>query len=388
MKVPARKKTAYERTVRKEMVRMEAATGNIKLPKYRGRKRTKSFSIKVGSTCTGAGTTEFALEDLIEVNSGNGPEVSYDVAFACEKQDSVAEFYKSHFKTECFIDNAFNGLHEDAPEVDLYSAGWPCQSFSISGHQQGEDDQRAQVIYPVLNYIRDKVPKCFFLENVENLTTKFRDHFEWLLNELIHFTRDGGEPAYEVRWRILDSAEHGSAQTRKRVYVVGLRTDCIVRPFIWPEPMDTPPLKNFLDKGGIAAGRTRYPPRQQVTANKNVRAVYDLLAKQGINARKHDVMIDTDGGRPSYSLGRVGTITASRAGGLSYWITSRNRRVSLKELLRLQGFDPKRINLEAASPRQIGIILGNAFTVTVVRRLLSKMLPAVDLAPENFSDGL
>ena len=50
--------------------------------------------------------------------------------------------------------------------VDIYTAGPPCQSFSIAGKQAGLGDARGCVFLRVLSTIKIVMPACFILENV------------------------------------------------------------------------------------------------------------------------------------------------------------------------------------------------------------------------------
>ena len=52
--------------------------------------------------------------------------------------------------------------------LDFHGIGFPCQSFSGNGKREGDADQRlAGLVAALVQFIRAKLPKCFFLENVE-----------------------------------------------------------------------------------------------------------------------------------------------------------------------------------------------------------------------------
>lgn len=110
--------------------------------------------------------------------------------------------------------------------VDLVAGGPPCQPFSVSGKQLGNDDLRDMV--PEFVRVVDEVkPKAFLLENVHGLaTTRFLPYLETKLQEL----RGLG---YSVVWRVLNAADYGVPQKRLRLIVVGLRGK---KEFLFPEP--------------------------------------------------------------------------------------------------------------------------------------------------------
>ena len=56
-----------------------------------------------------------------------------------------------------------------------------------------------------------------------------------------------------------------------------------------------------------------------------------------------------------------------------------NRKVKMEEIMKLQGFDPERIHKDAVSERQLGRIMGNAFSQHVVASILKVLLPAAGL---------
>jgi len=70
-------------------------------------------------------------------------------------------------------------------------------------------------------------------------------------------------------------------------------------------------------------------------------------------------------------------LTCSRAGG--HWITSRQRRMTKKEMMRLQGMCPETFKV-AVSSAQLGKQIGNAMSANVLERLFARVLPAAGLA--------
>eukprot|EP00969_Alexandrium_andersonii_P223831 9885136-Alexandrium_andersonii.AAC.1 len=326
--------------------------------------------LKVGSTCSGAGTMEFALEALGQ---------QFRSQFACDCNNAAMKFYTAHHNSKFFLADAMDETHTHAPYVDLYSAGWPCQPFSSQGNLRGMGDVRSQPIHPILNFIRTKKPRAIFLENVPNIVTKFRDTFDWVVNELKGMVGDGGDALYHIRWKVLRTDWYGIPQTRARLYIIGIRSDSLRKSFQWPEPFDCEPLEAFLDMDDCVAGKTRYPPTKQTHANKNLRTVLKQLAADGIEARNHPVIVNTVSVNAHYTINKIGTITATLGSNLGFWIPMLNRQIKIEEIMKLQGFDPERIDKDAVSQRQLGRILGNAFSQNVVASVLKVLVPAAGL---------
>lgn len=121
---------------------------------------------------------------------------------------------------EKVIENNFN----DIPAHDLLVGGFPCQDYSVattlkrSGGLEGKKGVLWWSIYNIikLKSLKDK-PKYLFLENVDRLLTspskqRGRD-FAVMLSCLY-------EQGYAVEWRIINAAEYGMPQKRKRIYIV------------------------------------------------------------------------------------------------------------------------------------------------------------------------
>ena len=67
-------------------------------------------------------------------------------------------------------------------------------------------------------------------------------------------------------------------------------------------------------------------------------------------------------------------MTKSRAAGRDFWLMSASRRLTIDELLRLQGFSAHDLNLEGVSDRQVGEMVGNAMSVPVLSSVLHEGL--------------
>ncbi|MCK4827595.1 DNA cytosine methyltransferase, partial [bacterium] len=93
--------------------------------------------------------------------------------------------------------------------VDVITAGFPCQPFSVAGKQAGADDPRN--VWPsTIQCIRLVRPRFVFLENVSGLLTS--GYFGRILGDL-------AESGYDCKWRILSAAEMGAPHKRDRLWI-------------------------------------------------------------------------------------------------------------------------------------------------------------------------
>lgn len=104
-------------------------------------------------------------------------------------------------------------------QVDILVGGSPCQSFSTVGFQGGLEDTRGTLFYDYAKLIKDVNPKVFIYENVRGLTTHDKGKTWSIMKNVFD------ELGYKIYEEVLDAKEYGIPQTRRRLYVVGIRED-------------------------------------------------------------------------------------------------------------------------------------------------------------------
>jgi DNA (cytosine-5)-methyltransferase 1 len=113
--------------------------------------------------------------------------------------------------------------------VDVVTAGFPCQPFSVAGKRQADADERN--MWPAtIECIRLVRPRFALLENVSGLLA--HDYFGTILGDL-------AKSGYDCRWRILSAAEVGAPHLRDRVWLVAhplsKRPQRIIRSYCKPQ---------------------------------------------------------------------------------------------------------------------------------------------------------
>lgn len=94
--------------------------------------------------------------------------------------------------------------------VDVVTAGFPCQPFSVAGKQRGEDDERNK--WPqTLQCIRDVRPRYALLENVPGLLNS--GYFGEILSSL-------AQAGFDARWCVLGADDVGAPHRRKRLWIL------------------------------------------------------------------------------------------------------------------------------------------------------------------------
>ena len=113
--------------------------------------------------------------------------------------------------------------------IDCVFGGAPCQGFSLIGHR-ALDDPRNGLVRHFVRLVAELRPRTFVFENVKGLTVGRHRAF---LEELVAEFEDMG---YAVRlpWKVLNAANHGTPQSRERLFVLGARGGVPVPGY--PEP--------------------------------------------------------------------------------------------------------------------------------------------------------
>lgn len=136
--------------------------------------------------------------------------------------------YMSHFDTGVHVNEDINvvldeiaaGKREPIPDHDLLVGGFPCQDYSVAktlNTAHGIEGKKGVLWWSIHRIIEDKRPRLIFLENVDRLlkspaTQRGRD-FAIILACL-------SDLGYLVEWRVVNAADYGFPQRRRRVFIV------------------------------------------------------------------------------------------------------------------------------------------------------------------------
>ncbi|WP_443398577.1 DNA cytosine methyltransferase [Brachybacterium tyrofermentans] len=144
----------------------------------------------------------------------------YKVLKAVEMEPRAAAGYRLNHNADVYCGPIQEWLREeDVPSADLVIGGPPCQGFSTLGKQRA-DDVRNELWRAYAEVVQRARPRYFVLENVPQfLTSPQFPLFQ-------RMTEPGGElEDYETEHHVLNAADYGAPQVRKRVIVIGHRRD-------------------------------------------------------------------------------------------------------------------------------------------------------------------
>lgn len=141
-------------------------------------------------------------------------------------------------------------------EIDLLVGGSPCQAFSAVGAQYGLSDTRGTLFYEFARIVKETQPRVFIYENVRGLTTHDNGH-TWEVMKSV-FENDLN---YRItNPQILNASDYGIPQSRRRIFVIGIRDNIECGTFTYPEPLQLKyTMQDFLEDN-CAFGHFNYDP--------------------------------------------------------------------------------------------------------------------------------
>ena len=245
----------------------------------------------------------------------------------------------------------------DIPDHDILLAGFPCQPFSIIGRMRGFEDTRGTLFFEIARILEEKRPKAFVLENVKLLVGHDQGRtLKKIMETLV-------ELGYMAQYRVLNALDFGLPQKRERIWIVGFREG-----YSMPWPDETIPMK----------------PLSEIL---EVEVPERFYASEHIKKKRWSQL--TPGNEPAiWHENKAGHISAYpyscalRAGAsYNYLLVNGERRLTPREMLRLQGFPEsfKIVCTESQTRKQAG----NSLPVSVASAVISNVLSRLDVGKEN-----
>lgn len=112
---------------------------------------------------------------------------------------------------------------KNVPDHDLLVGGFPCQDYSVAAtldKSQGLQGKKGVLWWQIRTILNAKRPEYVLLENVDRLLRSPAKQRGRDFGVLLASMRDLG---YVVEWRVLNAADYGFPQKRRRVFIFGTR---------------------------------------------------------------------------------------------------------------------------------------------------------------------
>jgi site-specific DNA-cytosine methylase len=285
--------------------------------------------INLGTDCTGIDAAYYAVQQALPAHA----QIRY--RFASDIDAGIREVLRHTTKPEQLYEDVTRRDAYTLPHVDVYVAGFPCQSFSSLGQQAGTGDPRGRIVQYMVEYIRLHSPKMFVLENIPRFrTTDSGEPF----NELMHCLREIGD--YDVDAAVLCPTQIGFPHSRRRLFIVGLRKACFpgltAATVLDPKPGTTRRLGELLLSKAEAL--LRQPAVGRPLSPNAIRNWCQMLLRMPNCTRKTFIVNLQTSARFAYVPQREVSPCLTRF-CCTFFVTHQQRYLTAIEALRLQGFD-------------------------------------------------
>jgi DNA (cytosine-5)-methyltransferase 1 len=285
-----------------------------------------------------------------------------ECVFSSDIDDKVNAVYYNNFKDKPAGDITKIEA-KDIPDHDILCAGFPCQSFSISGKKLGFNDSRGTLFFDVARIVKEKKPKVVILENVKNFTTHDNGNTLRVVEATMH------ELGYTFFYKVLNAVDFGIPQNRERVYMISFRKDLNINKFNFPiSKSENINLKDILlknsnigkeiilyEKGNIKEFTGKPKDRKPIRIG--------IIGKGGQGER----IYSTKGSAITISANGGGRF--AKTGG--YLIGNKIRKLHPRECARLMGFPDSYILAESFN--QSYKQLGNSVVIPVLVEIIKEI---------------
>ncbi|MCW7509745.1 DNA cytosine methyltransferase [Leptospira levettii] len=282
----------------------------------------------------------------------------------------------------------------DIPKIFGIIGGPPCQDFTINGGVKGFEGERGKLTIIFLDKIKSLKPSFFVMENVPGLIRKEsnRNFLESLLDSL--------KVDYEIDYQILNSINFGVPQSRERVFFIGInkKLKCSVDfsqgKFQWPrnEKYESA-LSKFswpsVNKFGSGIRKPRNLPIELCVASCLVKQVdrkkipnANEFFRFVKNGKRLEKIKEGETNRPSFRrLHRYRYSPTTCYGNNEVHLHPyENRRISVREALRIQGVSDNYIMPEEVTLSKKFKVISNGVPVPMARELAQKVKEFINLS--------
>jgi DNA (cytosine-5)-methyltransferase 1 len=150
----------------------------------------------------------------------------FEPMLAIEVDADAAATYRANFRRHPLVVSKIEEV-DDFPTVDVVIGGPPCQAFS-SLNRTGAGSERRSLWREYLRALRASDAEIFVMENVPQLLKS---------SEYLALTKAARRMGYDVEAFLLNAADYGVPQTRRRAIIIGSRSG----PPLWPTPTHSHP---------------------------------------------------------------------------------------------------------------------------------------------------
>ena len=151
---------------------------------------------------------DFPIQTVAYSEIDNKASITYNANYDTTNELSMGDIV-------AFVNN--QQAMRDLPRYDLLSGGFPCQTFSMMGSQEGFEEERGQMFFRIMDMINSRHPRYVLLENVKNLMKHDGG------NTIAVIKQELENAGYIVKMDVFNSNDFGLPQKRNRVIIFARR---------------------------------------------------------------------------------------------------------------------------------------------------------------------
>jgi len=274
----------------------------------------------------------------------------FKIIFANDFSKEACETYTHNIGNHIICEDVTN--LKNLPNADLIVGGPPCQGFSTANPARSFDDPRNQLFKEYARIIGEVKPKMFLMENVSGMVTMQKGKvFKLIKKEL-------SSCGYTLYDKLLNAKDYGVPQSRKRMIVIGVRND-LNKQFEFPKP--THSNENYSTVGQALFDNPIGSKNPNHIAGKltdlNLKRINHIPEGGSMKHCPPELQNNSDLNRSMRRLSRTKispTIVHNNCD--HYYHPIENRRVTIREMARIQGYSDEYIFFGSKSEqsRQVG----------------------------------
>jgi len=274
-------------------------------------------------------------------------QAGYEIVWANDFDDDACETYRQNIGD--IIHGDVTQLEiPDVQDLDVLTAGFPCQPFSNAGSRKGTNDPRGQLYHETFKFIDKLNPKVVMFENVRGiLSTKFENGK--LIDDIVDTLTN--KHGYHVSYRLMNFSHFGVPQNRIRVILLAVKNKNYID-HLFPEITEDRDLTLEATLKGV----TNKLPNQTEIMRLNPQALhygsmipeggswksldYDILPERWKKIRDNMARYHYPNFFRRYARNEIqGTITAAfKPENAGVWHPTKDRIFSVREIARVQTF--------------------------------------------------
>nr|WP_228407519.1 DNA (cytosine-5-)-methyltransferase [Lactococcus insecticola] len=153
------------------------------------------------------------------------------------------EIYDKHFPDSQNINEDIAKMNDEIfknMDADMIVGGFPCQDYSVArslNREKGIEGKKGVLFWEIIRAVKNIQPKYLILENVDRL---LKSPSKQRGRDFAIMLKAFSDLDYSVEWRVVNAADYGAPQRRRRVFIFVTKNVCEVS-------------ENYLIKNGVMA---------------------------------------------------------------------------------------------------------------------------------------